>query len=123
MEDLAYLVPDSTKAWLDGSGDGRFESYERYYRRALNRNKENLDVEAVNEEYGTYARAHARASAVKAGNFIIGITLIGFGLYVSGKVVIGASDVAPKLTGALMLIGIVALKLFQRRHRRAAANK
>jgi hypothetical protein len=123
MEDLAYLVPDSAKAWLEGGGDGRFESYERYYRRALNSDKDELDVESVNEKYGTYARAHSRAAAVKLGNLIIGVTLIGFGLYLSGKLVIGASDLAPKSTGAFMLIGIVALKLFQRRHRRAAANK
>jgi hypothetical protein len=123
MEDLAYLVPDSAKAWLDGGGDGRFESYERYYRQASNRDKENLDVEAVNEKYGTYVGARVRASATNAGNFVIGMTLIWFGLYVSGKLVVGASDVAPKSTGAFMVIGIVALKLFQRRRRRAAAKK
>ena|ERR1700754_4671388 len=122
MEDLAYLVPESTKAWLDGGGDGRFESYERYYRRALNREKENLDVEAVNEKYESFARARARASAVKTGNFLIGMTLVSFGLFVSGKLVVSASDVAPKSTGAIMLAGIVTLKLLQRRQRRLRRN-
>jgi hypothetical protein len=120
MEDLAYLVSDSAKAWLNGGGDGRFESYERYYRRALTRDKEKLDVEAVNEKYGTYARAHVRASATKAGNFVIGMTLIWFGLYVCGKLVVGASDIAPKSTGVVMVAGIATLKVLQRRRRKAS---
>jgi hypothetical protein len=123
MEDLSYLVPESAKAWLDGGGDGRFESYERYYRRALRRDGDSFEVTTVNERFETYVSARGRASASRIGNLIIGMTLIGFGLYVSGKVVVTASDFAPKSTGAIMLAGIVALKVFQRKQRKAALKK
>ena|ERR1700692_2525226 len=117
MDDLAYLVPESAKAWLDGQGDGRFQSYERYYRRASNRCKDDLDVEDLNEKYETYARDRARASAVKIGNLLVVMTALWFGLYLLGKMVVSGSDVAPRTTSAIMLAGMVAYKIHQRRSR------
>jgi len=120
MHDLAYLVPDSAKAWLEGHGDGRFESYERYYRRALKHAIEELSVEDVNAQYEAYAQNQARKAVVKVGNYLVIITAIWFGLYLIGKVIVSTSDVAPKTTGALLLAAIVARKVFQRRHRAAS---
>jgi hypothetical protein len=122
MDDLAYLVPESARAWLEGHGDGRFESYERYYRRALNRGMDALDVEGFNKQYETYARERVKASAVKVGHYLVTVTVIGFGLYLLAKVVVSGSDVAPKMTGVLLLAGIVARKVFQRRQRAAAVK-
>lgn len=117
MLDLAYLLPESAKAWLEGHGDGRFESYERYYRRALKRGTDALDVEDLNEKYETYARARARAPAVKVCNYLVAMAVIGFGLYLLARVVVSASDIAPKMTGTLLVAGIVARKVIGRRRR------
>jgi hypothetical protein len=51
MDDLAYLVPESNAAWLDGRGDGRVEAYEAYYSRTREALADGFDLEAANEVY------------------------------------------------------------------------
>jgi hypothetical protein len=121
MQDFAYLFPDSAASWLAGRGDARFTRYERYYRLARTAAPSAFDLEASNERYAAINQrgshilvAILNSSAFK--NLILFLVL----LYGGSLLVPVMARIQPVATGLFLAAGFVALRVMDRRQRKAA---
>ena len=124
MHDFAYLFRDSVASWLDGRGDARFHSYEKFYRssRAAAIDGRQFDLEASNDRYATTCtQGRSRVMAILESrafkHVALSITLLWIGS--SLLPIVGHSE--PFATGAV-LVGVFMLlrvKKWRGRSRRA----
>ncbi|MCO1368729.1 hypothetical protein [Burkholderia multivorans] len=120
MDDLAYLVADSSAAWLDGRGDGRFERYERFYRSEREKLADAFELEQVNEAYATWigsqpSRVLGALSKPWFGKVLVALTC----MYVGAQVVPAVSTAIPYKSTVLLGVAFVGLRIFHRQRRRA----
>jgi hypothetical protein len=120
MQDLAWMVRESTSAWLRGYGDRRFDQYENFYRKALTTPEERADLEIINEEY-------ARWSPGRPGKFICLLnhpivaraTISLVAMWVAAQAVPHAAALAPKPTAGLLVAAFIGLRISHRKRRRS----
>lgn len=119
VEDFDYLVPDSSAAWLNGCGDGRFERYERFYQQERSREPEAFDLERTNEGYREWGKVQSGrllsfVSAPWFGQALVAI----FSVYMGAQLVPMLAGRLPVATGGLLVITFIGLRMFHWRRRR-----
>jgi hypothetical protein len=119
MEDFAYLAKESNAAWLDGRGDGRFEQYEKFYQSEREADAAGFDLERVNDCYGNFASDKPSSllsllSAPWVGRVAISL----FALYMGTRIVPQLAKIGPAVTGIVLVVAFVGLRVFHRRRKR-----
>lgn len=119
MEDLAWMVRDSTSAWLRGYDDGRFAGYEMFYRRAFDADAAGFDLEKLNEEYATWTCERPSRLVSFLNRPIVARALIAFlAVWIGAHIVPSAAGLAPKSTGIVLAVVFIGLRVFHRKRRR-----
>jgi hypothetical protein len=120
VDDLAYLVPESNAAWLEGRGDGRAEVYEAYYVRTRMALADRFDLQTANDEYPQWI-ARRPSSLLRALNApAIGKALVTLVvLSIAARAVPHLALRLPMGTGGA-LAAVFALRIFVRRRARSA---
>jgi hypothetical protein len=123
MEDLAYLVPESSSAWLGGHGDGRFRAYEHFYQSELASRKSNFDLEKVNEKF-EQAGGHHRDQQQPRISRMLGKAAIGlFAIYAVSIALKATSHASPVASGAIVVGILVALRRLRKNHAKNAMTE
>jgi hypothetical protein len=116
MEDLAYLVPDSFAAWLNGHGDGRFRLYEKYYQHELAALKSNFDLEKVNEDFEQVASEAGAQPPQARISVLLGKAAVGlFAIYAVSLVLKAASHIGPAASGVVAIGILIGLRKIRRK--------
>lgn len=119
MEDLDYLAPESNAAWLDGSGDGRFERYERFYREERSRQAQGFDLEKTNEEYVEWASSQpGRLLSIMSAPWFGRVLVAFLSVYMGTRLVPTLASSLPVATGGLLVIIFIGLRVFHSRRRK-----
>lgn len=122
MEDLAWMVRDSTTAWLRGYGDGRFAGYESFYREALHVDAAGFDLEKINEEYAAWVSDRPSRLVGALNRPIVARALIALlALRIGAQTVPVAAGLAPNATAALLVGAFIGLRIFHRQRRKRLA--
>lgn len=121
MEDLAWMVRESTSAWLRGYGDDRFGAYEKFYREALAAPGKQLGLEMINEEYVQWANERPSRLMRLLNRPTTSRALVGlFAVWVAAQAVPHAARLAPQSTAVLLVVAFVGLRIFHRKRRTSA---
>ena len=116
MEDLAWMVRDSTSAWLRGYGDLRFDQYESFYRKARTTATSPGDLEQINEEYAEWITERPSRVISLLNRPVVAHALIAFTVvWIAGQAVPHLAGIAPKSTGGLLIAAFIGLRIFHRR--------
>lgn len=119
MEDLAYLVPESSAAWLSGQGDGRFRRYEKYYQHKLADLKSNFDLEKVNEAFEQVAGATPAQPPQARISVLLGKAAVGlFAIYAVSLVLKAASHINPAASGVVVIGILIGLRKIRKNQTR-----
>ncbi|MCP3718509.1 hypothetical protein [Paraburkholderia sp. CNPSo 3281] len=119
MNDLAWMVRDSTSAWLRGYGDLRFDQYESFYRKALTVHGAPSDLEQINEEYTRWIEGRPSRMLSLLNRPVVAHALIAFtAVWIGGQAVPHLAGIAPKSTGALLVAAFIGLRVFHRKRRK-----
>ena len=120
MDDLAWMVRESTSAWLRGYGDLRFDQYESFYRNARTADGSACDLEQINEEYGQWVNDRPGRLVHLLNRPLIGRALVGFfAVWVAAQALPHAAGLAPRSTAVLLGVAFVGLRVFHRKRRKS----
>ena len=121
MEDLAWMVRDSTSAWLRGYGDLRFDQYESFYRTARKADDSPGNLEQINEEYARWIEERPSRIISLLNRPAFAHALIAFtAVWLAAQALPHLAGVAPKSTGGLLVAAFIALRVFHRKRRKRA---
>lgn len=121
MEDLAYLVPESSAAWLSGQGDGRFRLYEKYYQNKLAALKSNFDLEKVNENFGQVAIKVSTQPPQARISVLLGKAAVGLAaIYAVSLVLKAASHINPAASGVVVIGILIGLRRIRKKQTKQA---
>ncbi|MCX5544663.1 hypothetical protein M3A49_35250 [Paraburkholderia sp. CNPSo 3076] len=121
MDDLAWMVRDSTSAWLRGYDDGRFAGYESFYRNARHAAPEGFDLEKLNEEYAQWVTERPGKVIVLLNRPIVAQALIAFtAVWIAAQALPHLAGAAPKSTAGLLVAAFIGLRVFHRKRRKRA---
>lgn len=119
MEDLAYLVRESSAAWLGGHGDGRFKAYENFYRHELDTRKRHFDLEKVNEDFERVATDASNMPPAARTGAVVGKAAIGiFVIYLVSLVLKQTSQISPAASGAVVIAILFGLRKMRRKQQK-----
>ncbi|PVX85820.1 hypothetical protein [Paraburkholderia unamae] len=117
MDDYGWLVRESAASWLRGGGDGRFQTYERFYRKARLQDA-GFDLEAANEDYGQWLeeRPSRLVGALARPAVAHGLIML-VALWSASRALPTLASAAPKTTGVALVAAFIALRVMRQRRR------
>lgn len=119
MEDFDYLTPDSNAAWLEGRGDGRFERYERFYQAERAQQADSFDLAQSNEGYAKWVNQQpSRLLSTLSASWFGRAAVAFFSVYMGARLVPTLAAAAPIVTGAMLIVALIALRVFHWRRRK-----
>ncbi|WP_094777559.1 hypothetical protein [Paraburkholderia ribeironis] len=118
MDDFDYMAPESSAAWLEGHGDGRFERYERFYQSERAIDAAGFDLEKTNEGYGKWAsEQRSRLVTLLAEPWVGRIAIALFAIFMGARLVPELARLLPEATGFGLVVAFIGLRIFHRRRR------
>lgn len=119
MEDLAWMVRDSTSAWLRGYDDGRFAGYEVFYRRAFDADATGFDLEKLNEDYAVWTNERPSRFLRALNRPVVARGLIALlAVWIGAQTVPAAAGLAPNATAVILVVAFIGLRIFHRKRKR-----
>lgn len=119
MDDFDYMAQESSAAWLEGRGDGRFERYERFYQSERAIDAAAFDLEKTNEGYGKWAsEQRSRFVSLLAQPWVGRVAIALFTIFMAGRLVPELARLLPEATGFGLVVAFIGLRIFHRRRKR-----